>query len=103
MISRTGGQYNLLSFNPRGVGDTLPFSCSQTEEEFQHPQNVSYKVFANSSDAELRSTWTLAQDFAGRCHATLGDSYGNLVGTAFVARDMMEIVDALKDDGLLRY
>lgn len=25
------------------------------------------------------------------------------MGTAFVARDMMQIVDALKEDGLLRY
>lgn len=28
---------------------------------------------------------------------------GGLVGTSFVARDMMQIVDALKEDGKLRY
>ena len=28
---------------------------------------------------------------------------GDLVGTAFVARDMMQFVDALDEDGLLRY
>ena len=28
---------------------------------------------------------------------------GELIGTAFVARDMMQIVDALGGDGLLRY
>jgi hypothetical protein len=28
---------------------------------------------------------------------------GSLIGRAFVARDMMQIVDALDEDGLLRY
>ena len=28
---------------------------------------------------------------------------GNLYGTSFIARDMMQIVDALSEDGLLHY
>lgn len=39
---------------------------------------------------------------AARCYETAGD-IGELIGTGFVARDMMQIVDALGEDGLLRY
>ena len=28
---------------------------------------------------------------------------GELIGTAFTARDLMQIVDAVEEDGLLRY
>ena len=33
----------------------------------------------------------------------VNDDIGEYVGTAFVARDLMEVVDALDEDGKLRY
>jgi hypothetical protein len=39
---------------------------------------------------------------AQACSKTLGND-GTLLGTAFTARDMVRIVDALGEDGLLRY
>lgn len=39
---------------------------------------------------------------AENCYQDAGD-IGDIIGTAFVARDMMQIVDALNEDGLLRY
>jgi hypothetical protein len=40
--------------------------------------------------------------FADTCYAANSNT-GSLIGTAFTARDMMQIVDALGGDGLLRY
>lgn len=39
---------------------------------------------------------------ADGCYANSGQ-IGELLGTAFVARDAIQIVDALGEDGLLRY
>lgn len=39
---------------------------------------------------------------ANACGERLKDT-GDLVGMAFAARDMMQIVDALGEDGMLRY
>jgi hypothetical protein len=39
---------------------------------------------------------------ADTCAAAQNET-GTLLGTAFVARDMMRIVDALGEDGLLRF
>ncbi len=42
------------------------------------------------------------KSFAEACYSTM-NATGELIGTAFVARDMVEIIDALGEDGLLRY
>jgi hypothetical protein len=31
------------------------------------------------------------------------ESIGSLLGTAFVARDLIQVVDGLEEDGMLRY
>lgn len=59
-------------------------------------------VLANSSDVALGSDWAASEIQSLQClNAT--EDIGGLVGTAFVARDMAQIVDALGEDGLLRY
>ena len=40
---------------------------------------------------------------ANACAGAPGNKTGELIGTAFVARDFMAVVDALKEDGKLRY
>jgi hypothetical protein len=57
---------------------------------------------SNSSDVALGWTWALNKLFAEKCREENGRN-SELVGTGFVARDVMEIVDALGGDGLLRY
>jgi len=44
----------------------------------------------------------MGETFANQCFYNAGTT-GALISTAFVARDMMQIVDALGEDGLLRY
>lgn len=115
--SATGGYHDLINVVPRyvvsgflylqdmmlisssGTGKTLPFSC--------YPDPVSRllapaDMAGNASDAALGRVWAEASLFSDACYATQNKT-GELLGTAFVARDFMHIVDALGEDGLLRY
>lgn len=56
----------------------------------------------NASDTALGRIWADSQVFSQTCY-TAQNKTGDLVGTAFAARDMMQIVDALEEDGLLRF
>ncbi|KAL4925953.1 uncharacterized protein BDV17DRAFT_283568 [Aspergillus undulatus] len=71
-----GDKIDLVTFNTRGVGNTVPFSCYNTDAE---------RLAALDS-----------------CYAYMNKT-GDLYGTAFITRDMMQIVDALGGDGLLHY
>lgn len=59
-------------------------------------------MYLNSSDTAPGQVWASQTTFATNCLLNAKDT-GNLIGTAFVARDMMQIVNALNEDGLLRY
>jgi hypothetical protein len=47
-------------------------------------------------------SWATQKSFAESCYENAKD-VGELMSSAFVARDMMRIVDALGEDGMLRY
>jgi pimeloyl-ACP methyl ester carboxylesterase len=100
--SRTGGNYDLISFDPRGTGRTLPFSCFPNNPEAAAISAYLDSRWYSSSDTEPGRLWTAAGIFADTCYNSL-KQYGDLVGMAFTARDMMQIVDALGEDGMLRY
>lgn len=51
---------------------------------------------------EVGRRWAAGTAVAERCFNQSKD-IGDLLGTAFVARDMFQIVDALDEDGMLRY
>lgn len=94
----TGGQFDLVSWDPRGTGQTLRFQCFEPEEQgLIYAQGNPY-----SSEAEAGRIWAESTILAESCGATLNHT-GDLVGMAFAARDMMQIVDALGEDGMLRY
>ncbi|KIW72681.1 hypothetical protein PV04_00859 [Phialophora macrospora] len=96
LMTILGGQFNLIGFDPRGVNNTLPYVC-----ETDLYQGVSM-VLSNASDVALGQNFANSEIQASQCQAATED-IGGLVGTAFVARDMARIVDALGEDGLLRY
>jgi hypothetical protein len=54
------------------------------------------------SPADKDLVWGALVSLSELCEAEDG-GIGEYLGTAFVARDMLEIVDALNEDGLLRY
>ena len=84
----------------RGTGYTIPFSCYNTTvaRELGTPP----LSLVNASDTAVREVWAQYEATAEACFET-NQANGEFLGTAFVARDMIRIAEALDDDGLLRY
>ncbi|KAK4552957.1 hypothetical protein LTR86_009881 [Recurvomyces mirabilis] len=102
-----GPQWNLISWDPRGTGFTIPFQCDVSElgstaSPSNSKRSLGELVSINTTEAFLNGGWDYAGQTANLCYAQANKT-GSLIGTAFVARDMMEIVEALGEDGLLRY
>lgn len=99
-----GPQWNLVSWDPRGTGYTIPFACNLDPSDPAPTQkrDIGTLVSTNLTEVFLRGGWEAAGMLADYCAGEAGET-GTLIGTAFTARDMMEIVDALGEDGLLRY
>ncbi|KAJ9610427.1 hypothetical protein H2200_005204 [Cladophialophora chaetospira] len=96
LMTILGGHFNLIGFDPRGINNTLPFQC------YKDQYKVTSFGSSNASDVTLGQQFAQAEIQALQCQAATKD-IGGLVGTAFVARDMAQIVDALGEDGMLRY
>ncbi|KAK5060015.1 hypothetical protein LTR84_009899 [Exophiala bonariae] len=99
-----GPQWNLVSWDPRGTGYTLPFACDlgASGSPPARKRDVGTLASTNLTEVFLNGGWEAAGQLADYC-ATQADETATLIGTAFTARDMMMIVDALGEDGLLRY
>jgi hypothetical protein len=80
----------------------LTYSCYATDLERKIATLQSPQGLGNASDIELGRLWAEGKLSSDACYAQLKET-GGLVGTAFVARDIMKIVDALGEDRLLRY
>ena len=85
----------------RGTGKTIPFSCYQTDAERSLDRSKT-PLSTKASDTAVSLLYSMGETFANQCFYNAGTT-GALISTAFVARDMMQIVDALGEDGLLRY
>ncbi|KAL2809326.1 TAP-like protein-domain-containing protein [Aspergillus granulosus] len=100
LIPLTGGQYDLVTFDTRGTVDTIPLRChNDPVKDFR--MLFSQKP-SNASDTSLGELWARGKADAEACAANAGEA-GAVLTTAFVARDLMQVVDALDEDGLLRY
>lgn len=101
-----GEQWHILSWDPRGTGNTIPFRCNSSllsgTTTTPQKRDIGPLVSTNLTEVFLNGGWEAAGVLADECAEQSNDT-GRLIGTAFVARDMMEIVDALGEDGLLRY
>jgi hypothetical protein len=80
----------------RGINFTLPFTCFNEDEQ---ESNV---PIGNASDVALGEEMAYGTSLAYLCQKTNGN-ISTLLGTAYVARDIIRIVDALGEDGLLKY
>lgn len=81
----------------------LRFSCYDSDEErllatSPHP----LCIFPEASDAAVGKLWAEGQGLADRCFDKMKD-VGEFISTAFTARDVMQIVDALDEGPLLNY
>ncbi|KAF2220346.1 TAP-like protein-domain-containing protein [Elsinoe ampelina] len=94
-----GEQYNLIAIEPRGVGDTIAFDCADTPVRLPTADpSIQGRNQSDLNDID----WHVATTFADQCHHHEKDT-GDFVGTMFVARDMLRVLDASGGDGFLRY
>ncbi|KAI1385783.1 alpha/beta-hydrolase [Hypoxylon trugodes] len=101
LLALSGRQFDLIAFDPRGTsGSKIPIQCY--ENQFDAWNFLITYGPSNTSDTELAKQWAQAANVADVCSKSMA-KYGSVVTSAFVARDMMRIVDALGEDGLLRY
>lgn len=59
-------------------------------------------ILSNASDVSLGTLWARGSIISQECFRNSNET-GSLISTAFVARDLMSVVDALGEDGMLRY
>jgi pimeloyl-ACP methyl ester carboxylesterase len=92
-----GDEHDIISWDPRGTRNTLTFRC------WDDPgTGVLTTEWYNSSDTNPDRLWSEATIVSELCYNRLRD-IGSHVGMAAVSRDMISIVDALDEDGLVRY
>ena len=100
--SNTGGEYDLISWDPRGTANTLTYSCFDDPAERQILTAIA--ASANQSDVAVGTVWAQANMLADKCgQHKEARARADIISTPFVARDMMRIVDALGGDRRLRY
>ncbi|KAK4209378.1 TAP-like protein-domain-containing protein [Rhypophila decipiens] len=105
----TSGYHDLVVFKPRGTGKRMKFSCGlQTSDEIDKLDDSivpdEWTVSWNTTKVLIEKGMKTLQTYYKECaENNRNSSIGEYVGTTFVARDMIQIVDALGEDGLLRY
>ncbi|KAE8150285.1 TAP-like protein-domain-containing protein [Aspergillus avenaceus] len=102
----TGGYYDLIGEDPRGTVDTLTASCFKNATDRAAAMTAAgLSVIATPEDAmALGRQWAGAGLLADSCFASeYMKENGTLISTAYAARDLMQVVDAVEEDGLLRY
>ncbi|KAF4465968.1 alpha beta-hydrolase [Fusarium albosuccineum] len=107
-----GGHYNIIGFDARGTGRTIPFICNPellasglgSDSGALSRRNSPYSALPEQLDVYelLKKNWNTTAKYIETCVETQKEN-ATFYGTAFVARDMLAIVDALKEDGLLRF
>jgi pimeloyl-ACP methyl ester carboxylesterase len=85
-----GNSFHIISFDPRGVGLTTPYTCPKVADS-AGPYNT---------DEGLAATFAYNKNQSDAC---ANAEYSTLIGTAFVARDINAIAEAIGEDGLIRY
>jgi hypothetical protein len=83
-----------------GTGNTLPFSC--VDNDLEADMLLNELILSNSSDVALGRLWARGAINANSCFRKANET-GRLIGTAWVARDLISVVDAFEVDGMLRY
>ncbi|RFN46292.1 hydrolase or acyltransferase (alpha/beta hydrolase superfamily) [Fusarium flagelliforme] len=101
-----GGHHDLIGFDPRGTGRTIPFDCPSLDEWHTLEDSLHRRELHTfpQYDAweDIKTTWKKAGEVAQACWEDHRDT-GRFVGTPFVARDMISIVDALGQGDKLNY
>lgn len=96
----SGGEYDLVAFDPRGTGRTIPFNC--VNNTLLEADMLLGSLISVDSRENMGRMWARGGVNGYFCESD-PNGVGELVGTAFTARDFISVVDALGEDGMLRY
>ncbi len=103
-ISRiVGPSFDVLSFDPRGIGRTTPLaSCFETASQRAIWATQEGHQLIDASDESLGIIHARAEVLAERCKEQLGGEWGigRFATTPYVARDMLEITQSLGQEQL---
>ena len=98
-ISRiVGPAYDVLSFDPRGIGYTTPLaSCFDSKAQRDIWASQEGHRLMNASDGSVAIYRARAKMLGERCAHRIGGEWGigRFAGTAYVARDMLEMTQKL--------
>ncbi|MBD0741295.1 alpha/beta hydrolase [Streptomyces sp. CBMA152] len=86
-------QYDLIGFDPRGVGHSSPVGCGLTDDE----QNMEHPYHAETFASDVK--W--ARTVADKCHTKVGDTLRHLT-TRNTARDM-DVIRAVLGEKKISY
>ncbi|KZM25686.1 hydrolase [Ascochyta rabiei] len=99
-----GGHHDVIGFDPRGTGRTIPFYCIQSNSTSPNNKRAEYNFTIPQDDmySVLKAkAWRDGGKYAEDCASTPGNSdIAPYISTPFVARDMLKIIDALGEDKL---
>ncbi|RLP73367.1 alpha/beta hydrolase [Mycetocola manganoxydans] len=96
---RLQASYDVVGFDPRGVGRSTPVSCLEPEEMDEYLYGIAEAE--RGSDAWLAEVAASAQEFGDACAANTGDPL-EFVTTVNAARDL-DLLRALLGDEKLNY
>lgn len=84
------------------MNNTLPLICNPTAEQEALLDELGEQFISEDYASSVKAYLRLGQLRAEICAESTGYK-GRLMGSVYTVRDMLHIVDALDDDGLLRY
>ncbi|WP_286670874.1 alpha/beta hydrolase [Mycobacterium paraterrae] len=93
--SEVSRRFDLVGFDPRGVGHSTPGVHCQTDAEFDAYRRDPMVDYSPAGVAHIEQIY---RDIAARCVARNGSAFLENVGTASAARDMDVVRQALGDD-----
>ncbi|KAL6706275.1 hypothetical protein ACN47E_005565 [Coniothyrium glycines] len=99
---KIGGYHDVIGFDPRGTGRTLPYACLPATASASKMKRAEYNFTIPQSDAYaflLKKSWHDSSVWAETCESA-NSEIAPYLGTTFVARDMIEIITALGEDQL---
>lgn len=96
----TGAQISLTVNVHSGTVNAIPLECYDDDDKTA--QMMKEFGSGQASDVALGELWAYATLFANDCFENAKE-IGSFMGTAFTARDLLSVVDALDEDGMLRF
>ncbi|WP_150243610.1 alpha/beta hydrolase [Nocardiopsis quinghaiensis] len=92
--------FDLVSFDPRGVGASGGFACGDRYALIDARQSVAGTDPGDLDAAELRPLANAAREYARACEGRAGEEFLAHIGSVNVARDLDIVRDALGEDRL---